>query len=194
MDESRGLPKEWVPPLEAARAGLSVADEVGLALREHRRQLGLSQRAYALRRGLSRAMLARLEAGAGRMSLDTIAGALEGTGFTLFVAFCPDDPELTPDGGAAALAVPDAGDGATAEPRRRVPPESWAPTDLVARVRGGSRRFPAHRKVRPVTDPPLWWWMHEFFNGPTEKPKWYAPAPGFSLLIDEYLDDEHGAA
>ena len=44
---------------------------------------------------------------------------------------------------------------------------------------GGSRRFPAHRVVVPVTDPPRWWWLHEFFSGPTEKPQWYAPEPRY---------------
>lgn len=23
----------------------------------------------------------------------------------------------------------------------------------------------------------MWWWLHEFFNGPTERPKWYSPVP-----------------
>lgn len=175
MDDARGLPDEWVPRLGHARDALTVADEVGLALRAHRRALGMSQRAYALSRGLSRSMLARLEAGAGRMSLDTVTDALTGTGFTLHVAFAGDDPDPTPVGGAAALVAEVVDDVGTTVPQHRVPPEAWAPTDLVARVRGGKRRFPAHRVVEAVTNPPMWWWMHEFFNGPSEEPKWYAP-------------------
>ncbi len=172
MDELQGIPPKYARQLARARARLSVADEVGLALRDHRRALGLSQRAYAASRGLSRAMLARLEAGAGRMSLDTVVSALDGTGFELRVTF-DEPPPTVPEaaGSASARSVrpsappPDVG----------VPPEAWLPTDLVARVRGGSRRFPAHRVVEPVVNPPMWWWMHEFFSGPTEQPQWYAP-------------------
>ncbi|HSF98524.1 MAG TPA: helix-turn-helix transcriptional regulator [Ornithinibacter sp.] len=193
MDDARGLPNEWVPHLRRARGALTVGAEVGLALRDHRRRLGLSQRAYALRRGLSRAMLARLEAGAGRMTLDTVADALDGTGFELFVGMSSGDPDLPPEGAASALAVDAAtGPGAGVTPRR-LPPEAWAPTDLVARVRGGGRRFPAHRPVHAVTEPPMWWWLHEFFDGPTEKPKWYSPVPrpDFRLLLGQQ-DDEDG--
>lgn len=196
MDDARGLPNEWVPDLRRARTFLTVAEEVGLALREHRRKLGLSQRAYARRRGLSRAMLARLEAGAGQMRLDTISDALVGTGFMLCVTFSMDEPDPSPDDAASGCAA-----AADDEPEihvapRRVPPEAWAPTDLVAAVRGGSRRFPAHRKVYPVTNPPLWWWMHEFFNGPTEEPKWYAPVPrpDLTLFLGDLGDDDVGDA
>ncbi len=179
MDELQGIPRKYARQLARARARLTVADEVGLALRDHRRALGLSQRAYASSRGLSRAMLARLEAGAGRMSLDTVVSALEGTGFELRVTF--DEPSPTvPE---AAVATPSTSarqpaSGANAP----VPPEAWLPTDLVARVRGGSRRFPAHRVVEPVVNPPMWWWMHEFFSGPTEEPQWYAPVCHLDLL------------
>ena len=172
MDELQGIPLKYARPLARARARLTVADEVGLALRDHRRALGLSQRAYASSRGLSRAMVARLEAGAGRMSLDTVVLALEGTGFELRVTF-DDPPPRTP---GAAEAVPSTSAQESASPEDvGISPQVWLPTDLVARVRGGSRRFPAHRVVLPVTDPPTWWWLHEFFSGPTEKPEWYAP-------------------
>lgn len=175
MTDLRGLPQKYAPQLARARTRLTVSDEVGLALRAHRRSLGLSQRRYAASRGLSRAMLARLEAGAGRMSLDTVVDALQGTGFVLRVGFDPLPPQ--PSGAAAEDEVTPATD--TAElpiaPVDTVPPEAWQPTDLVARVRGGSRRFPAHRTVHAVVNPPTWWWMHEFFNGPAEEPQWYAP-------------------
>lgn len=193
MDDTRGLPHEYWPELRRARGALTVADEVGLALRDHRRQLGMSQRAYALTRGLSRAMLARLEAGAGRMSLDTVVAALEGTGFTLHVAFSADGPDPAPSGGAGARSAQDVSAGQSSVPLRRVPPAAWSPTDLVARVRGGGRRFPAHRKVLAVTNPPLWWWMHEFFNGPSERPKWYAPVCHLDLLSQPALEDEDPA-
>jgi len=173
MDDEE-LPKEWVPRLRDARGTVTVADEVGLALRAHRRQLALSQRAYAAARGLSRARVARLESGAGRMSLDTVVTALHGTGFALHVS-CAEDDGPEPDGGAGALAVKDSEGHRGHLTGRRVPREAWVATDLVARVRGGGRRFPAHRQVLAVTNPPLWWWMHEFFKGPSEEPKWYAP-------------------
>jgi transcriptional regulator with XRE-family HTH domain len=194
MDDARGLPNEWVPQLRRARSALTVEEEVGLALRAHRRKLGLSQRAYALRRGLSRAMLARLEAGAGRMTMDTVSDALVGTGFGLFVGLSAADPDLPPEGAASALGIGDAPEHGEVSPRR-LPPEAWAPTDLVARVRGGGRRFPAHRRVYAVKEPPMWWWMHEFFNGPTERPKWYSPVPrpDLRMLMGERDDgdDEH---
>ena len=41
-DESRGLPTEWLPQLRRTRAALTVSDEVGLALRDHRRRLGVA--------------------------------------------------------------------------------------------------------------------------------------------------------
>jgi transcriptional regulator with XRE-family HTH domain len=107
MTDLRGLPRKYAPQLARARARLTVSDEVGLALRAHRRALGLSQRSYAASRGLSRAMLARLEAGAGRMSLDTVVDALEGTGFVLKVGFDPLPPQ--PSGAAAEEVVLPAG-------------------------------------------------------------------------------------
>jgi len=254
MNDLQGIPPKFARQLALARERLTVADEVGLALRDHRRALGLSQRAYAASRGLSRAMLARLEAGAGRMSLDTVVAALEGTGFELRVTF--DDPPPTTPGAAEAVpstsahesgspeAVlsassqesdpPEAGTPTSSQESKEsgsrqaapstslqesgsrqaapstssqesdppqavpspssqesgspedvgIPPQAWLATDLVARVRGGSRRFPAHRVVIPVTDPPMWWWVHEFFSGPTEKPQWYAPEPAYDPFSD----------
>jgi transcriptional regulator with XRE-family HTH domain len=171
MAQKRDIPARHAAALQRARSSLTVADEVGLALRAHRRQLGLSQRAYAVARGLSRAMLARLEASAGQMSLTTVSAALEGTGFRLYVG--RDDTDEPPPGGSARPArLPGQ---PVSEPGRRVAADEWEATDLVARVRGGGRRFPAHREVRAVDNPPLWWWVHQFFSGPTEEPQWYAP-------------------
>lgn len=184
MNDAPGIPPKFSRRLARAREQLTVADEVGLALRDHRRSLGLSQRAYAASRGLSRAMLARLEAGAGRMSLDTVVSALEGTGFELRVAFDEPPPTL-PEAGVATpptAAAPTAAPPPAPQPEVGVPPDAWLATDLVARVRGGSRRFPAHRVVEPVVNPPMWWWMHEFFSGPTEEPQWYAPVCHLDLL------------
>ena len=160
--------------LERARECLDVRAEVGLALRDHRRRLRLSQRAYARLRGLHRSMLARLEAGTADVSLQSAVDALEGTGFALYVGVAEDPPEPAPS--AAAGRVPRSAPlSAPSRSRRRVPPDAWEATDLVARVRGGGRRFPAHRRVRAIDMPPPWWWVHEFFVGPTEEPHWYAP-------------------
>lgn len=172
MATDQDIPVKYAAALQSARARLTVADEVGLALRAHRRELGLSQRAYAAVRGLSRAMLARLEAGADRMSLATITEALDGTGFQLFVGH--DDGDEPPP--AASAAVAQLRSASAPEPGSPVPPPTeWDATDLLARVRGDSRRFPAQREVQAVDSPPLWWWIHEFFSGPTEEPQWYAP-------------------
>lgn len=175
MTDMRGLPKKYESQLIRAREQLTVGDEVGLALRAHRRRLGLNQRNYADQRGLSRAMLARLEAGAGRLSLDTAVRALEGTGFELRVGFASPPPETPEAAAAVADRPPTADDEEPSLPLRGVPAECWQPTDLIARVRGGSRRFPAHRQVEVVVNPPFWWWIHEFFAGPSEEPEWYAP-------------------
>ena len=159
--------------LERARQNLDVHAEVGLALRDHRRRLRMSRRAYARFRGLHRSMVARLEAGRGDVSLEAAVDALRGTGFALFVGVA-DEPSGPRPGGAAAPAdeTPAAAMGPSP---RRLAASAWEATDLVARVRGGGRRFPAHRRVRPVSMPPPWWWVHEFFAGPREEPQWYAP-------------------
>jgi transcriptional regulator with XRE-family HTH domain len=159
--------------LERARRNLDVHAEVGLALRDHRRRLRMSQRAYARFRGLHRSMLARLEAGRGDVSLETAVDALTGTGFALFVGVVAE-PSGPTSGGAAVPADEPIPTAMGASPRR-LPASAWEATDLVARVRAGGRRFPAHRRVRPVSMPPPWWWVHEFFAGPREEPQWYAP-------------------
>jgi hypothetical protein len=97
-----------------AAARLTVADSVGLALRDHRRRLGLSQRAYAAMRGWSASRAARLETGAERFALADIVEALDGTGFGL------------------ALVQRREGDASAGEV---VEPGSWSETELVERAR-----------------------------------------------------------
>lgn len=58
-----------------------------------------------------------------------------------------------------------------------VEPDSWPLTELLARVRDGSRRFPAHHDTQAVVNPPRWWWHREFFAGKGPEPEWYAPRP-----------------
>ena len=198
MTDMRGLPRKYEPQLLRARRRLTVVEEVGLALREHRRRLGMNQRTYAAHRGLSRTMVARLEAGSEHLGFDTVVDALLGTGFELRVALAPRPPDAPEAAGEVG-----AGTGAAlpgASPDAAVPPEAWEPTDLIARVRGGSRRFPAHRPVVAVVNPPIWWWMHEFFAGPSEEPQWYAPvhpsSSGHWRPLSEESDDheDDGAA
>ncbi len=131
---------------------VGVAQQVGLALRAHRRQLGQSQRAYAAERGISKAQLAKMECDASGVTLGALASALEGTGFCLVVI--PID------------AAPDV---------------EWEPSDLEARTRSGSR-FPANRVVKKTTFGPYWWVFHEMLGTGDcgAKPDW--TAEGFGRL------------
>ncbi|WP_299447468.1 hypothetical protein [uncultured Phycicoccus sp.] len=158
-----------------ARAALTVADHVGLALRAHRRVLRMSQRAYARHRGWSKGHLSRLEADAGRLRLCDVAAALRGTGYIL--ALCREPaPPRGPDEPAPAAAV--------------VRPEHWSRTELLARVRDGSRRFPAHHRTRQVTYPPSWWWATEATYVHSVAPDWYAPRPAPGLDPDADADTD----
>lgn len=71
-------------------------------------------------------MLARLEAGAGQMRLDTISDALVGTGFMLCVTFSQSEPDPSPDGGASGCAATsDDEPELQVAPRRTNPPPWW---------------------------------------------------------------------
>ena len=107
-------------------------------------------------RGWSPSHVARLETGAGRFALRDVVEALDGSGFGLGLVRLPED-------GSSAAEV--------------VEPGSWSETELVARVRDGSRRFPAHHETEAVINPPNWWWHREFFRGLGPQPEWYAPRP-----------------
>ncbi|KRE61035.1 helix-turn-helix domain-containing protein [Nostocoides sp. Soil756] len=160
--------------LLAARAALGPQEVVGLALRADRRRRGLSQRAYARLRGWSPSWVARLESAAGRLKLDDLVEALEGTGYELAVCETShpredpgddDEPRPPPVSGGAALPVP-------------VPADHWDRTELIARVRGGGRRFPAHHLIQQVSYPPNWWWGTESTQVGSVAPHWYAD-PGW---------------
>ncbi|MGG5260673.1 hypothetical protein [Phycicoccus avicenniae] len=188
--------------LAAARARLTLSDEVGLALRAHRRRLRLSQRAYAALRGYSRTTLGRLEVAAGGHRLDDVVRALEGTGFALYLGRSPTPPRVDD----SALSAPEPQPRVASTLPRALPPEGapspvgpeeWPSTELVARVRGETRRFPGHLEATRVSSPPRWWWMHEFFSGPTPEPLWYSPRPvlmpnGTTLYLLA-ADDEHSS-
>ena len=175
MNDAPGIPPKFSRRLARAREQLTVADEVGLALRDHRRSLGLSQRAYAASRGLSRAMLARLEAGSrpdepgrrwSRPSRDGVRAAVAFDGH-------PTTPERAghatdgsgTDGSAAA--GPAAGGRGAAGCLARDRPRGAGP--------GRLGRFPAHRVVEPVVRPSDVVVDPRVLRGPTEEPQWYAP-------------------
>ena len=167
-----------------ARAALTLGDAVGLALRAHRRVVGLSQRAYAASRGWSPARVARLEARAGSVRLDDVLAALAPTGFTLvLVREVVDDPPTPTHPGAAAVSctaetaagtviwIDDPVSGAT-RPLRPVGPGDWDAAELVARVRGGWRRFPAHLLARRTSVSPTWWYYAESTRADAVAPEW----------------------
>ncbi len=139
-----------------ARARLTLADHVGLALRAHRRELLLSQRAYARARGISKSLIGKLEAHAEQVTLGTLVVALEATPYRLVLTRHPSAD----------------GEGAHVIP---VAPEDWERTELLARVRGERRRFPAHGEVRQVSTPPRWWWERESTSARSHAPHWFGP-------------------
>lgn len=168
MDQRPNLHPTFAAELLAARSSLTVGDQVGLALRATRYRLRLSQRAYAALRGWTASRLARLEVDADRLRLGEVVAALDGTEYLL--ALChrpvedgPPDP-LAPTPAGAALPVP-------------VRAAHWARTELVARIRDGTRRFPAHHDVQQVGYPPRWWWSTESARAGTVPPHWTAPRP-----------------
>ena len=61
------------------------------------------------------------------------------------------------------------------EPPTPVHPTFWPRAELVARVRGGRRRFPAHHVTDQVSYPPNWWWYSESSRAGTVPPDWHAP-------------------
>ncbi|GAA4407245.1 hypothetical protein GCM10023168_23080 [Fodinibacter luteus] len=58
---------------------------------------------------------------------------------------------------------------------RPVSPAFWPRSELIARVRGGGRRFPAHHDTEQVSSAPPWWWYAESSRAGTVPPDWYAP-------------------
>ena len=56
-----------------------------------------------------------------------------------------------------------------------VHPTFWPRAELLARVRGGRRRFPAHHVIEQVSYPPNWWWFAESSRAGAVEPDWYAP-------------------
>lgn len=90
----------WREDVEAeawrVRARLTIGEAVGLAMRRSRFDLGMNQRDYAAKHGLSTSMLARLEAHADGMRLDIVLGALRPTVFGVVALACDDPVRLAP--------------------------------------------------------------------------------------------------
>ena len=196
---------EWKPqmwPTYAAevlraRASLRLGDEVGLAVRAERQRLGMSQRAYAAHRGWTLGTVIRLESAADAMKLGDVDAALEGTAFQLCLCHrppshepgvaalpapdSPDPPDSPAEPSASTAPTPGPGNEAAASPDdppsapQPVHPAFWPRAELVARVRGGGRRFPAHHVTQQVGTGPPWWWYAESSRGATMPPDWYAP-------------------
>lgn len=135
-----------------ARVALTVAQSIGLAMRATRNAAGASQRAYAEMRGWSKTHQHRLEAAAANLQLGRILEALEGTGFEL------------------ALLATDA-EGAAPSTGRRLKPEDWEDSELIA-VDAARRRFPANREVRRTSTGPTWWWWQHSTDARARTPDW----------------------
>ena len=181
--------------LLAARASLDLSAEIGLALRAERHRLGMSQRDYAAHRRWTLGTVIRLETAAAAMKLGDVMDALDGTPFVLCLCHRPPTPSeaaarapapgRTPALGSVAADATGDADAPTDHPSRPAPPTDhppqpvhptfWPRAELVARVRGGSRRFAAHHVTEQVSSPPPWWWYAESSRIGTVPPAWYAP-------------------
>jgi transcriptional regulator with XRE-family HTH domain len=103
---------------------------VALALRAGRRQLGLSQRGFAAKVGLSKSAVARVETATPGLLVETVADALAGVGLRLCVA---DDEDHIWDPATGELDV-----------------------DKEDARDSGGRRLPAHLTTRVWWHEPYW--------------------------------------
>jgi transcriptional regulator with XRE-family HTH domain len=134
----------------AAEERYDVLDAIAMAIREHRRSLGLNQRDYADAHGLSKTWVGRLESDPGSLRLVDVVASLEAGHYRLGVYLRP----TTPGGGAAGSAADDrrlelhaTSDGGA--PATALDAGDWPLSELLART-GANSRFPAHRVVRRV--------------------------------------------
>lgn len=127
--------------LEAALDAEDLSEDLALAVRAHRRELGMSQRAYAAHRGISRNRITLIESGhARRVALSAVEDTLEPTPYRLMVVLRGDLTESE----QATLAE--------LRPTGSVPA-----VELVARD-SNRRRLPAHLPLEPgPVRPPTWW-------------------------------------
>ncbi len=184
MNIDSGFPTGPIYPTFAnelleARCVLSLSDHIGLALRAHRHQLHQSQRAYATHRHWNQTHIARLETAASTQRLADILDALKGTGYTLALVTCDADAgdDARTDTNATGLA--------TDTPDRQAPPTivqpaHWPTPELIARVRGRRRRFPAHHTTHRTSTAPQWWFHNESTYS-FDPPHWTTTPPHLDL-------------
>lgn len=158
-------------------------------MRGHRRDLGLTQRSYAIFRGWSKGRQYRLESLAGELRLDSLVEALRGTGFRLALVHEESDGS-SPN---RQVGVDDDA-GPAPEEVELVQPHEWVDTEFLARDAAG-RRFPAHKRPYQPTRPPNWW-LWRYSTSRCDSPKWSAAGwdvcviRGWqSQLIEGSLDD-----
>lgn len=147
------------------RARTDLAGLVGMAMRTHRRELGLPQRTYATIRGWPKSHQARLETTAEELKIGTVRTALEGTGFRL--ALVHDGPGIPVSSSLPVeLATGDTDD----ELVEVVRVEQFIDSEIVAKDAAG-RRFPVTRPVRRTEHPPKWW-MDRYSTWGGNGPEW----------------------
>lgn len=142
-----------------------LAGLIGLAMRSHRRELGLPQRGYAALRGWSKTHQARLESSAEELRVSSVRTALEGTGFRLaLVHDGPGIPVSSPQ--TAQVRSVDS----EAELVELVRVKQFIDSEMVARDAAG-RRFPVTRPVRRTEHSPKWW-MDRYATWGGDGPEW----------------------
>lgn len=183
---SRHVYPTFANELLVARRTLSLSDHIGLALRSHRHQLRQSQRAYAAHRDWTQTHVARLETVAGTQRLADILDALQGTGYTLALITCDTRDALEPRDSHNPSRAHDtlahdtlAHDTAPAV----VQPTHWPTPEIIARVRGGRRRFPAHHTTHRTSAAPQWW-LHNESTYSFDQPHWTTTPPHLDLDLD----------
>jgi hypothetical protein len=127
----------------AAVESYNVLDAIAMAIREHRRALGLNQRDYAAAHGLSKTWVGRLESDPGSLRLVDVVASLEAGHYRLGVYVRPPTPGGTSADGRGGQSL-EAG-----APADALDAHAWPLEELMART-GGNSRFPAHRAVRRV--------------------------------------------
>jgi transcriptional regulator with XRE-family HTH domain len=143
--------------LEKARDELTLADSIILALRDARTRNRTSQRTHAVASGLSKSTVSRLESTPGRLRLDDVVAALDGTGY--HVRLCHD------------------ADGSPVEAGH------WSASELIARYRDG-RRLPADASAQRALTTPTWFTARHGYDVPTPEWTWRRSDPRFRLVSE----------
>lgn len=147
------------------RSRTDLAGLIGLAMRTHRGEWGLPQRAYAAVRGWSKTHQARLESHADELKVGTVRAALEGTGFRL--ALVHDGPGIPV---SSRLILDMASVESEDEIVEAVRVEQFVDSEIVAKDAAG-RRFPVTRPVARTEYAPKWW-MDRYGSWGGNGPEW----------------------